>query len=701
MPRPLRNALIEVKRWIEQQKVTDSCFGTLLENIAVPEVYGRAVENTAGNALFNLLVKDEHIAGRIVSLVRKGNLGNIVCTPLNQIVNKPRSYPKIQGVKPLVEVIKAPDIAVPAVHQVFGRVVVCQTLELCDEVSRKYGFDAITLEGDKVSSKGTLTGGYQDPAKFIRLSFAGRARQARDIIDSLAPKLAACEKRAAEATAMLERLHDERKELQDARSQHRASLARATEAAQEADIQTARHVEAEARYRERQSDLRAQIAECDAGLQVLESELHTTVLGVLTPDEATRLQAACEQLRDLETQLAASEEECHTLHREQVVREQHLKQFLSKRLHELQATLLRERLEDREEQLRERRLVADRAERDHIEAAKRLEEFATELEELENAINGLKLARDQLVVEDQNAQAKVALHTQTLDELHAKALSIAKKRNEADEKLRSLTVVSTEMPKYKALSNEKLMDELSKCQKSLRKFEHVNKKAIDQFATFTEQLKELERKRAEIGESRDAIRAFMQKIDEQKEDTLTQTLTTVGQHFSEVFAELVHKGVAKLRPLHAGDKVEGEEEAVASVAPSGTSVRGVRIDASFTGQATSFLTMSQLSGGQKTVVAISLVFAIQRLEPAPFYLFDEIDAALDTQYRTAIAKLIARDSQNAQMVITTFRPEIIETADKFYRVYMKNRCSQITCVQRNEARSVIEEQTRLERPGEE
>merc|ERR1719148_308498 len=94
--------------------------------------------------------------------------------------------------------------------------------------------------------------------------------------------------------------------------------------------------------------------------------------------------------------------------------------------------------------------------------------------------------------------------------------------------------------------------------------------------------------------------------------------------------------------------------------------KGVRIEVSFTGQQSSFLTMSQLSGGQKTVVAIALIFAIQRLEPAPFYLFDEIDAALDTQYRTTVARLIERDAKNAQMIYTTFRPEILEKSDRFY-----------------------------------
>ena len=82
--------------------------------------------------------------------------------------------------------------------------------------------------------------------------------------------------------------------------------------------------------------------------------------------------------------------------------------------------------------------------------------------------------------------------------------------------------------------------------------------------------------------------------------------------------------------------------------------------------------MNQLSGGQKTIVALSMIFAIQKLEPAPFYLFDEIDANLDTMYRSAVAALVNSEARNCQMVITTFRPELIEDADRFYRVYMKD-----------------------------
>merc|ERR1712048_36429 len=267
-----------------------------------------------------------------------------------------------------------------------------------------------------------------------------------------------------------------------------------------------------------------------------------------------------------------------------------------------------------------------------------------------------------------------------------------------DEKLRGLAVMSTDVQKYKKFNDDELEKELKKCHRSLQKFEHVNKKAIDQFTTFTDQLEDLERKRQESDESREAIQELMTKIDRQKEETLANTLETVGRHFSQIFSDLVNGGVGKLRMLQPGDRAEGDDDMALGGAGSDTA-RGVRIEGSFTGQATSFLTMAQLSGGQKTVVAIALIFAIQRLEPAPFYLFDEIDAALDTQYRTAVAKLIARDARNARMVITTFRPEIIETADKFYRVYLANRVSQISCVSRDDARKVIQEQTDRERPN--
>ena len=106
--------------------------------------------------------------------------------------------------------------------------------------------------------------------------------------------------------------------------------------------------------------------------------------------------------------------------------------------------------------------------------------------------------------------------------------------------------------------------------------------------------------------------------------------------------------------------------------------------------------MNQLSGGQKTVVALALIFAMQRLEPAPFYLFDEIDANLDTMYRSSVAALINKEAENVQMILTTFRSELLENASRWYRVYMKNRTSRIDCVTKKQAKDAIAAQTKAE-----
>lgn len=701
MPRAQRNALNEVNRWIAREGLQEKCFGTLLQNLEVPPTYSVAVESTAGGALFNLLVNDDDIAARIISMVRKGNLGSIVCTPLNQVTARPRKYPKIDGVKPLVEVIACPERAAPAVQQVFAKTVVCSTLELCDEVSRQYGLDTITLDGDKVSSRGTLTGGYQDPGKFVRLQAASRMRQATaEIEEKLLPRLLEVETQAKEAGAALEALHAERRKLQETRAELRAKIGAAAERSQEAETQAARHRETIGRHRERREELRTALEEADAAIAGLRSEMASDKLGDLTPEEQAKLEAYTKELRQLQKQLEAAGEACRKLQRALQGREQHLRDFLAKRHTELQAEVLRDNQQDHEERALERESAASRLEREYNTVCSTLEACVKQVADVDEALAARKKDHERLAGEDQQAQAQITQHNGRIEDVTTRIAGIVKRKSEADEKLRSLTIVSADMAKYKQMTQAAIIKELGKTNKALAKFEHVNKKAIDQFTTFADQLKELQGKRQVIVESREAIESFIAKVDEQKEETLMQTLKKVDGHFREIFSELVRGGSGKLRMLRpedaAADKDKDMDDADTEPASAGK-YRGVRVEVSFTGQHKSFLTMSQLSGGQRTVVAIGLIFAIQRLEPAPFYLFDEIDAALDTQYRTAVARLVARDAKNAQMVITTFRSEIIETADRFYRVYQKNRVSRVECVQRADAKRVIEEQTRLEK----
>lgn len=90
--------------------------------------------------------------------------------------------------------------------------------------------------------------------------------------------------------------------------------------------------------------------------------------------------------------------------------------------------------------------------------------------------------------------------------------------------------------------------------------------------------------------------------------------------------------------------------------------------------------------------ALGLVFAIQQCDPAPFYLFDEIDANLDAQYRTAVAAMIEQLSETAQFICTTFRPEMVLKAEKCYGVSYSNKTSSIDVVNRDDALEFVEGQ---------
>lgn len=496
------------------------------------------------------------------------------------------------------------------------------------------------------------------------------------------------------ANNQIEEIQGRKRDLLQQRSVKRAALATAAESVDEAEGRVSRQEDALRQNQERCADLQSYIAQYEAAIEAMETEMQSKTLGGLTKEEEAQLQQLGEELQDAEKSLQESDEKCHQIDREIKGKELHLKDFLRKRLVEVEGELRRDVPADHEERLVERRKVVDRLERVQKESENVLKELLKSLQAADTAHAKSKSEVDKLQAEDQKFQHTLGQHTAALDDISLKVNNLVKKKGDSDEKLRSLTVVSSEMAKYKEMTPQQLMKQLGATNKALGKFEHVNKKAIDQYTTFMDQLQELQQKKEVIDQSREAVEKFMSSVDAQKEETMRQTLERVDKHFQEIFADLVAGGVGKLRMMNASDRVIDPEETPARLGEE-EPTRGVRIEVSFTGQSSSFLTMPQLSGGQKTVVAIALVFAIQRLEPAPFYLFDEIDAALDAQYRTAVARLLAKDARNAQMVLTTFRPEIIETADRFYRVYMKNRVSRIESVPRAEARKVIEEQTRL------
>ena len=185
-----------------------------------------------------------------------------------------------------------------------------------------------------------------------------------------------------------------------------------------------------------------------------------------------------------------------------------------------------------------------------------------------------------------------------------------------------------------------------------------------------------------------------------QEEAILRTFRGVSHHFSEVFSELVPGGEGKLVIRTTGDEVTGGEEVEGtdlslSTGPQSVSLsvfHGVQVRVTFSATGQQF-DMQQLSGGQKALVALALIFAIQRCDPAPFYLFDEIDQALDANYRAGVARLIQKQVNSpdapAQFITTTFRPELVEVASKCYGIALINKVSNIYPLDKSDAEDFV------------
>ena len=208
--------------------------------------------------------------------------------------------------------------------------------------------------------------------------------------------------------------------------------------------------------------------------------------------------------------------------------------------------------------------------------------------------------------------------------------------------------------------------------------------------TDTEQREALEIRRGELDRAHEKIGELMSYLDQKKDEAIERTFKQVSLNFREVFSKLVPGGKGELVMQRKKPGAPGADPSAAAVAAKGFAEKysGVKIKVSF-GQGETMM-MKQLSGGQKTVVAVGLIFAIQRCDPMPFYLFDEIDAALDPQYRTAVAAMVrAQADGGTQFITTTFRPELVKVAGCIQGVQHSHKVSNVREVTLDEALNFV------------
>jgi len=228
-------------------------------------------------------------------------------------------------------------------------------------------------------------------------------------------------------------------------------------------------------------------------------------------------------------------------------------------------------------------------------------------------------------------------------------------------------------PVTEELTEQGLQNDIIETQNAKKKLEPVNLKAIDQYDDVKERFDEIDMRRQTIQRERKAILDSIDKIELEKTRNFMKAYHEINRQFSSVFQKLSPGGSAKMilerpdKPFEGGIDIEAR--------PRGKKISSLEI----------------LSGGEKTLVALSFIFAVQEFYPAPFYILDEIDAALDGPNVHRVSMVIKEFAKQAQFLVISHREENIVNADRIYGVSMQGGITDVFSVDlEKEAKQILE-----------
>lgn len=696
-PGDIRRGLNSVRKICREYEIS-GVFGPIFELLDCDERFFTAVEVTAGNSLFHVVVENDEISTQIIRHLNAQKGGRVTFIPLNRVKAPHVTYPQSSDVIPLLKKLRFSREYNSAFAQVFAKTVICRDLDVATRVARANGLDCITLEGDQVNKRGGMTGGFYDYRR-SKLKFMNTIRQNTNSVNEKHKELEIVRSKIQEIDQKINELVSEQQKNDAKLAHEKSELEQLRQDAANAEKQKQSISKSLEKKEKLLTNILTQIDQNRANIEMKRDEMGTELVDHLTPIEKELLSRLNPEITYLKEELIS----CRSNRMETETRKSELEMNLSTNLVRRKEELEAIKLSAETDTLRSE---ADLKRQELMDADSLVQSLTQQLKRVSDSINERNKKLKQIKDDKDNFKNLEDRYKNTLkdeekelEQLLSKKNMFLAKQEEYSKKIRELGPLSSDAFEiYKRKNIKELHKLLHKCNEQLQQFSHVNKKALDQYVNFTEQREELQRRQAELEAGDKKIQELIAVLDMRKDESIERTFKGVAKHFRDVFSELVQGGHGFLVMMKKKDiddvenDQDDDEPRTADTEGRVEKYIGVKVKVSFTGQGET-QSMKQLSGGQKTVVALALIFAIQRCDPAPFYLFDEIDAALDPQYRTAVGNMVRRqtDTASTQFITTTFRPELVKVADKIYSVSHKNRVSHVYVSTKEEALQFIEE----------
>lgn len=710
LSRAQSSGLKAVRRLAKKLGLT-GVYGTLAELISVEPKFKLATEVTAGNSLFHVVVDNDDTASRLMQELYREQSGRVTFMPLNRLHPKEVQYPQNEAVTPLIDMIDYDEVLDPAVRQVFGKTVVTLNLDVGSQIAHSNNLNAITINGDRVDTKGVLTGGFYDIRR-SKLSAFQELRNLHEMVaqkeseyDDLKLQIETKNQEINEAINTTTRVGDEYRDF--LRSIETTTAPLHPRVKREGDLKSII------------SDKRASLLQVQNSIQSLEAELQKFQQELSTPFNQALSAEEISQLEHVKNTLPGLIKALQELSPN--------KDTIEQRKNELEVEIeqnLQVRLDQSLTRLTSLSNAGSQSGTDSASAAglaeaeRQLQRLVRETEETESEINRLDTEYETLKKRSAEQESELQKiresrnkHARRVENIHkameknvSKRGYLVTRRDEVLRKIRDIGVIPPDaFTRFKTTSDEVVHKKFKELSEELKQFSHVNKQAVEQYTSFKQQEQKFLERMEELDKARESIETLIETLDMRKDEAIDRTFRQVSRNFTEVFEKLVPAGIGQLVMHYKtgngtdtngnnGDDSDVEMDATDIQNSSVENYTGIGISVSFNSKEDDQQRIEQLSGGQKSLCALALIFAIQKSDPAPFYLFDEIDANLDRQYRTAVAGMIQELAKSAQFICTTFRTEILYVAQKFYGVTFKNKMSTIAPITQESAKSFLQGQ---------
>lgn len=646
--------------------------GVLAQLMTVPQAYETAIDMALGAAQQNIVTDTEETAKELINYLRQNRLGRATFLPMSAIRGKTlygneRNALKLPGCLGVAsELVQCAPEYRGIVENLLGRTVIADNLDHGIPIMRagNHAFRLVTLEGDVMHSGGSMTGGSAQSKVSNLLS---RERELKELTAKLQTGRAELDKCRQELTQRQQTAQEKRQKVSDAvNALHQQEIAVAREQARResvsADLNThlQRMQETEqARVQLHQSleDIRQQLETIEhqrTGAQGDQSAMEQKTIEMQNVLVKARAEASAEndrlmvrtlQLSDLRHGLSDLErDEAHAQQDQaQILREQERREQLLHEMDELDAIdendMKREEAESarrQKEQLRQES-AAQAIEQRRSQAQSDLRDILSDMEKLHEAYN-----RDS-------------------EKLHKTEL--AKARIEGDQKNLQNRIWDTYKLTYAGAEefrrtpfDEKESDcRAAELQGQIRALGTVNVGAVEEYAETKARVDDLTAQQQDLKRAEMDLRELIERLLIQMRSTFVENFSKMQGYFAETFTRLFGGGHAELKLMDPDDPLNC----------------GIEVNAQPPGKKLQLLSL--LSGGERALTAIAILFAMLKLKPTPFCILDEIEAALDDANIGYYADYLKEYSKGTQFIVVTHRKGTMERCNSLFGVAMEEQ----------------------------